>query len=68
MIGAATPSTPTYTFNVAPANRVIEARGISATGEVIALGNGIIDSVAGTAVFVRQTAAHEYEIGLERAP
>ena len=67
LIGTAAPSL-TYTFNVATANRTIEARGLSSTGEVIAIGNGIIDSIAGTAVFVRQTNEHEYEIGLERAP
>ena len=67
LIGTAAPSL-TYTFNVATANRVIEARGLSSTGAVVALGNGIIDSVAATAVFVRQTGEHEYEIGLERAP
>lgn len=57
-----------YIFNVAVADRAIEARGLSATGEVVALGNGVIDSLAGTAVFMRQTAEHEYEIGFERAP
>ena len=57
-----------YTFNVATANRVIEVRGTSASGAVVALGNGIIDSIAGSAVFVRQTGEHEYEVGLERAP
>jgi len=67
LIGTAAPSL-TYTFNVATANRVIEARGLSSTGAVVALGNGIIDSIAATAVFVRQTGEHEYEIGLERAP
>jgi len=72
LIGA--PATPTgsgsltYTFNVATANRVIEARGLAADGSVVAIGNGIIDSIAGTAAFVRQTGEHEYEIGLERAP
>jgi len=72
LIGA--PATPngsgllTYTFNVATPNRVIEARGVAADGTVVALGNGIIDSVSSTAVFVRQTGDHEYEMGLERAP
>jgi len=72
LIGA--PTTPngngtlTYTFNVARANRVIEARGLAADGTIVALGNGIIDSIAATSVFVRQTGDHEYEIGLERAP
>ena len=72
LIGA--PVTPngsgtlTYTFNVAKSNRVIEARGSAADGTVVALGNGIIDSISSTAAFVRQTAEHEYEIGIERAP
>lgn len=68
LIGTAMPTPLTYTFNVATPNRVIEARGLSASGAVVALGNGIIDSIAATAVFVRQTGEHEYEIGLERAP
>jgi lysozyme len=72
LIGApATPAgsgTLTYTFNVAKANRVIEARGLAADGTVVALGNGLIDSVSATSVFARQTGEHEYEIGLERAP
>jgi len=68
LIGTASPSTLTYTFNVAVANRVIEARGLSSSGAVVALGNGIIDSISASAVFVRQTNEHEYEIGLERAP
>jgi lysozyme len=72
LIGA--PATPggsgalNYIFNVATANRVIEARGLAADGTVVALGNGIIDSISSTAAFVRQTGDHEYEIGLERAP
>lgn len=72
LIGA--PTTPNgsgllhYTFNVATPNRVIEARGLAADGSVVALGNGIIDSIASSAVMVRQTGEHEYEIGLERAP
>jgi lysozyme len=58
----------TYTFNVATPNRVIEARGLASDGTLVALGNGIIDSISSTAAFVRQTGEHEYEIGLERAP
>ena len=57
-----------YTFNVATENRVIDTKGLAASGDVLALGNGIIDSIAATCVFVRQTGSHEYEIGLERAP
>ncbi len=72
LIGAPTTTTGSgllhYSFNVATTNRVIEARGLASDGTVVALGNGIIDSVAATSVFVRQTGDHEYEIGLERAP
>jgi GH25 family lysozyme M1 (1,4-beta-N-acetylmuramidase) len=72
LIGAPSTTTGTgslnYTFNVASSNRVIEARGVAADGTVVALGNGIIDSISSTAAFVRQTGEHEYEIGLERAP
>ncbi len=57
-----------YTFNYDVPDRTIEARGLAADNTVAALGNGIIDSIADTAVFVRQTDEHEYEIGLERAP
>ncbi|MCX5748559.1 MAG: GH25 family lysozyme [Proteobacteria bacterium] len=55
-----------YTFNVATADRAIEARGLDASGAVVSLGNGIIDSQAGAATFARQTGTHEYEIGWER--
>lgn len=57
-----------YTFNVARADRVIDAKGIAADGRTIALGNGIIDSIAATSVAVYPTGMREYEIGLERAP
>jgi GH25 family lysozyme M1 (1,4-beta-N-acetylmuramidase) len=57
-----------YVFNVAVADRVIDAKGLTSTGAVAALGNGIIDSLAGTSVAVHQTGEHEYEVGLERAP
>lgn len=72
LIGAPATSTGSgtlnYTFNVATPNRVIEARGLASDGTLVALGNGIIDSQASTAAFVRQTGEHEYEMGLERAP
>ncbi len=55
-----------YAFNVATPNRAIEARGLSASGALVSLGNGIVDSQAGSAIFVRQTDDHEYEIGWER--
>ena len=56
-----------YTFNYAIAERLFEARGFDASGTQRALGVGLIDSVPGTAVFIRQTGEATYEIGLERA-
>jgi lysozyme len=55
-----------YTFNVATPNRAIEVRGLSSAGALVSLGNGIVDSQAGSAIFVRQTDELEYEIGWER--
>ncbi|MBX7193678.1 MAG: M15 family metallopeptidase [Sandaracinaceae bacterium] len=57
-----------YTFSSAVTERLFEARGFDASGAQIARGIGLIDTVSGTAVFIRQTGAAEYEIGLERAP
>lgn len=56
-----------YTFNAAAESRRVEARGFDAAGKQVAVGVGLIDTVAGTAVFIRQTGAATYEIGLERA-
>jgi GH25 family lysozyme M1 (1,4-beta-N-acetylmuramidase) len=72
LIGAATRNAAgefkaSYSFSVATADRTIEARGLSSAGATVALGNGMIDSVASTALFIRQTGASAYEIGLERA-
>ncbi|MCE9576917.1 MAG: hypothetical protein K8W52_27470 [Deltaproteobacteria bacterium] len=70
-IGSATRAagfTVAYTFNAAAESRRVEARGFDTSGKQVAIGVGLIDSVAGTAVFIRQTAAATYEIGLERAP
>jgi GH25 family lysozyme M1 (1,4-beta-N-acetylmuramidase) len=58
----------TYTFNYEYAERGVEARGTDADGHQVALAVGEIDSIAGTAVFIRQVADHQYEIGLERPP
>lgn len=55
-----------YTFNVAMPGRTTEARGLSASGALVALGNGLIDSQTDTAYFVRQTDEHEYGIRWER--
>lgn len=57
-----------YTFNYAVPERLFEVLGYDQKGTKIARGIGLIDSVAGTAVFIRQLGDHTYEIGLERAP
>lgn len=58
----------TYTFNNASTERQVEVRGLDAAGKQVALAVGLMDSIAGTGVFIRETGAREYEIGLERAP
>ena len=58
----------TYTFSSAVTERLFEARGFDASGAQIAVGIGLIDTVSGTAVFIRQVGEASYEIGLERAP
>lgn len=57
-----------YTFNVERAERLFEARGFDANNRQVALGVGLIDSIPGTAVAIRQLGAGLYEIELERAP
>lgn len=57
-----------YTFNYQKSQRLFEATGYDAAGAPIARAIGLIDSIPGTAVFIRQTGAQSYEIGLERAP
>lgn len=70
-IASATRGTGNYAaryarFNVATVGREFEVRGFDASGNEIGHGIGSIDSVSGPAVYVRQVAAGEYEIGLER--
>ncbi|MCC6558371.1 MAG: glycoside hydrolase family 25 protein [Polyangiaceae bacterium] len=57
-----------YTFNYAKSMRFIEVRGYDAGERQVARGIGLIDSIPGTAVFIRQMGDALYEIGLERAP
>jgi GH25 family lysozyme M1 (1,4-beta-N-acetylmuramidase) len=57
-----------YTFSAAAESRRVEVRGLDASGAQLARGVGLLDSIAGTGVFIRQTAAATFEIGLERAP
>lgn len=56
-----------YTFNVEKYKRRFEALGYDAEGALVARGVGLIDSVPGFAVFIRQQGAGEYEVGVERA-
>lgn len=58
----------TYTFSSTVTERLFEARGFDASGAQVAVGVGLIDTVSGTAVFIRQVGEATYEIGLERAP
>jgi hypothetical protein len=64
--GASFPAT--YRFSTVTTERLFEARGFDAAGAQVALGVGLLDTVSGTAVFIRQTGDATYEIGLERAP
>jgi len=57
-----------YTFSSVTTERLFEARGFDARGVQVAIGLGLIDTVSGTAVFIRQVGEATYEIGLERAP
>lgn len=58
-----------YTFNYEVAERGFEVLGYDESGANVARGVGLIDSVPGTAVFIRQMLGeHVYEIGLEREP
>ena len=57
-----------YTFKNALAERHFVVVGKDAKGVQIARGIGLIDSVPGTAVYIWQTGAKEYEVGLEREP
>lgn len=53
-----------YTFSDSDLGRNIEVRGLSSSGSVVAVGNGLIDSTTDPEVNVYQTGDSEYEIGL----
>lgn len=57
-----------YTFNYERQGRLFEVKGYDANGGQAGYGVGLIDSVPGTAVYIRQMGRNLYEIGLERAP
>lgn len=57
-----------YKFNYEVEERLFEVLGYDKKGNNIARGVGLIDSVPGTAVFIRATGDQVYELGLERAP
>lgn len=57
-----------YTFKYEAPERLFEVLGYDKGGKKIARGIGLIDSVPGTAVYIRQMGDHLYEIGLEREP
>lgn len=57
-----------YTFKNAAAERLFEVLGYDESGAEIARGVGLIDTVPGTAVYIRQMGDKLYEIGLEREP
>jgi GH25 family lysozyme M1 (1,4-beta-N-acetylmuramidase) len=58
----------TYTFSLEKNERQLEARGYDAQNAEVAKAIGLLDVTPGVGVFIRQTGAKEYEIGLERAP
>lgn len=57
-----------YTFKYEVAERLFEVEGYDKSGSRVARGIGLIDSVPGTAVYIKQMGEKLYEIGLERAP
>jgi hypothetical protein len=57
-----------YRFATEATGRLFEVIGLDDAESQVALGNGRIDTVPGTGVFVKQLGAGSYEIGLERAP
>ncbi|MBK8258771.1 MAG: hypothetical protein IPK82_39705 [Polyangiaceae bacterium] len=56
-----------YKFKYETPERVFVALGYDKSGANVARGVGLIDSVPGMAVYIRQMGDHLYEIGLERA-
>ena len=57
-----------YTFKNEATARPFEVRGFDSGGVVVSRGVGLIDTVPGTAVYIKQMGKQLYEIGLERAP
>jgi hypothetical protein len=57
-----------YTFKTEASERDIFVYGFDKNGHEIARGIGLVDTIPGTGVFIREVADHVYEIGLERAP
>lgn len=57
-----------YTFNYAIQKRVVEVNGYDASGNLVAQGVGLIDSVPQTAVFIWNRADRTYTVGIERPP
>ncbi len=55
-----------YTFRNEGPERLLEARGYTASGTWIAMGNASLDVTSREAVYIRQTNSGEYQIGIER--
>jgi lysozyme len=60
--------TRTTGFTTVATGRIFRADGYDATGKVVEIGNGVIDTTAAPAVFVKQKGGKTYEIGLENVP
>ena len=54
-----------FRFVEAQVGQRFEARAFSDKGVLVGLGVGVLDAVSGPAVFVRQSSAREFEIGVE---
>ena len=66
---AASPSLAiAYSFQRAVDERALEVLGFDARGAVAAFGVGLFDVTPDYGVFLRQTGAAQYEVGIERAP
>ena len=57
-----------YTFGAQTTKRAFEVLGFDSQEKAVARGVGLIDTVSGTAVYIRQMGDALYEVGLERAP
>lgn len=57
-----------YRFTSETTQRDLLVTGFDAAGHAVARGIGLLDTVPGTGVFVRQVGQATYEVGLERAP